>query len=85
MYDPEKAHKAQTEYCESKGYPLFASKRCHRCDQNIYAEEGHPVAAKLPRGRVRLDYSKTKHGYSVETASSDHILNCPFCHASFDD
>lgn len=71
MYDPEKAHKAQTEYCESKDYPLFASKRCHRCDQNIYAEEGHPVAAKLPRGRVRLDY--------------DHILCCPFCHASFDD
>ena len=90
MYDSYKAEEAQRKYCSEHNAPMFAPSsrvgfRCFRCGQNIYSESGHPVAEKLPRGRVRLDYSKSIPGYSVEDAGKELICGCPFCCRSFDD
>jgi len=90
MFDTQKAHEAQSVWCKEHNAPHFApgpnvGYKCFRCNQNIYAENGHPVAERLPRGKVRLDYSVNVHGYSVETAASGLICGCPFCHRSFDD
>lgn len=90
MFDTYKADAAQKEYCKEHEAPHFAPSlytdcRCHRCNQNIYAETGHPVAERLPRGKVRLDYSKDVPGIDVEKAGRELICGCPFCHASFDD
>lgn len=90
MFNSYKANEAQEEYCKRKGYPIFApgdyiQYRCYRCNQDIYAEHGHPVAEWLPRSRVRLDCTKDVHGISVEMAGKELISGCPFCYASFDD
>ena len=90
MYDATKAHEAQEKWCEANKTPHFAPNkytqyRCYRCNQNIYSEKGHRVAAKLPRGRVRLDYASSVSGITVERAGNDMIGGCPFCYASFDD
>lgn len=90
MFNSYKASAAQQEYCQQKNLPRFAPNeyvqfKCHRCNQNIYAETGHPVAERLPRGKVRLDYSKDVPGIDVEKAGRELICGCPFCHASFDD
>lgn len=84
MYDTEKARVAQDKYLSDHNIPISVPTRCWRCNQNIYAETGHPVE-KLPRGKVRLIYSETWNGISVERAGSESINGCPFCHASFDD
>ena len=90
MFDSYKAHEAQMKYCEEHITLHFAPGkrngfRCSRCNQNIYAEHGHPVAERLHNGRVRLNYSIDLQGISVEKAGSDHICGCPFCCRSFDD
>ena len=90
MYNPEKAHQAQEAWCAEHHTPHFAPNKyndykCYRCKQNIYAEKGHPVAERLPRGRVRLDYTADRPGIDVERAGSGLICGCPFCFASFDD
>lgn len=90
MFDAEKAHEAQEAYCQEHHAPHFApgkynGYRCHRCNQNIYAEKGHPVAERLPRGKVRLDYTINVPGISVERAGKELICGCPFCYRSFDD
>ena len=90
MYDPAKASEAQEKYCQENNAPHFAPNnynryQCYRCNQNIYAEKGHPIAERLPRGKVRLNYSKDVPGYSVERASSELITGCPFCYASYCD
>ncbi len=90
MFDAEKAHAAQEKHCEEIKAPHFApgpynDYRCSRCKQNIYAEKGHPVAERLPRGRVRLDYSMDIRGIDVEKAGKELITGCPFCGRSFDD
>lgn len=89
-YNGTAAHEAQEKYCSEHNLPHFApgvynNYRCSRCGQNIYAETGHPVAARLPRGKVRLDYSVNVHGISVEKAGQELICGCPFCSRSFDD
>lgn len=90
MFDSYKASEAQEKYCEEKKAPHFAPNKnvqfkCYRCGQNIFASVGHPVVERLPKGRVRLDYSRDVEGISVEKAASELICGCPFCHASFDD
>lgn len=90
MFSPYKASAAQLEYCQQNNLPHFAPNeyvqfKCHRCNQNIYAETGHPVAERLPRGKVRLDYSRDFPGIDVEMAGKKLITGCPFCGASFDD
>lgn len=89
-YNSEKAHEAQNEWCKIHNAPHFApgprmGYRCYRCNQNIYAEHGHPVAERLPRGKVRLNYSVEVNGISVERAGKGLICGCPFCCRSFDD
>ena len=90
MYNDVAAHNAQEKYCEEHNLPHFAPGkfnyyRCYRCRQNIYSEKGHPVAERLPRGRVRLDFRTDIPGISVEEAGKTLICGCPFCSASFDD
>lgn len=90
MFDAIKAHEAQATWCREHGAPHFApgtnvGYKCFRCNQNIYAEKGHPVAERLPHGKVRLNYDVNISGYSVEKAGNDLICGCPFCHRSFDD
>lgn len=90
MYNDTMAHNAQEKWCEAHNAPHFAPGtynhyRCHRCNQNIYAENGHRIAARLPKGRVRLDYKSSVGGYTVERAGTGLIGGCPFCCASFDD
>lgn len=90
MYDSQKASDAQEKYCDEIGAPHFAPNkyvgfRCYRCNQNIFAEYGHPVAVYLRRGKVQLDHSKQVPGYSVEYASEQLITGCPFCCASYCD
>ena len=90
MYNDKMAHEAQKKWCEEHNAPHFApgvynNYRCSRCNQNIYSEKGHRVAAKLPLGRVRLDYADSVSGITVEKAGSDLICGCPFCYRSFDD
>jgi len=90
MFDSAKADAAQEKYCSDHHAPHFApnrnvSYRCYRCDQNIYAEYGHPVAERLKKGRVRLAWGEKIPGISVEQAGKELICGCPFCHASFDD
>lgn len=90
MFDSAKADAAQEKYCSDHHAPHFApnrnvSYRCFRCDQNIYAEYGHPVAERLKRGRVRLAWDVKIPGISVEKAGKELICGCPFCCASFDD
>ena len=84
MYDEEKAYAAQNKYLSDHHISFSVPRRCWRCNQNIFAETGHPVE-KLPRGKVRLIYSQTIPGISVERAASDSINGCPFCNRSFDD
>ncbi len=89
MHDAQKAHAAQEAYCQEHGAPHFApgpnsGYKCFRCKQNIYAEKGYSVV-RLPRGKVRLDYSKEVPGYSVEKAGGTLICGCPFCYASYCD
>ena len=90
MFDAQKANEAQSAWCREHNAPHFApgpynGYRCFRCNQMIYAEKGHPVKKRLPRGKVELDYSVDIHGYSVERAGESLICGCPFCHRSFDD
>lgn len=90
MYDADKAYAAQLRHCEEINAPCFCpgsynNYRCHRCGQNIFSATGHPVAARLPRGKVRLDYSESVPGISVEKAGKELICGCPFCCASYDD
>ena len=90
MFDAQKASDAQDKYCDSINAPHFAPNRnvgfkCYRCNQNIFAEKGHPAAAHLPRGKVRLDYTIDKPGYTVEYASEHLITGCPYCCASYCD
>ena len=89
MYNSDMAYAAQKALCERLNIPNFApgkynGYRCHRCGQDIFAEIGHPVE-RLPRGKVRLIFSQTRPGISVEKAGEDKICGCPFCCASFDD
>ena len=90
MFDAQKASDAQEKYCDSIGAPHFAPNdnvryMCYRCNQNIFAEKGHPAAEHLPRGKVRLNYEEYKPGYTVEYASEHLITGCPFCCASYCD
>lgn len=90
MFDSAMADAAQEKYCSDHHAPHFApnrniSYRCYLCNQNIYAEYGHPVAERLKRGRVRLAWDVKIPGISVEKAGNELICGCPFCHASFDD
>lgn len=90
MFDSAKAHEAQENLCKEKKWPRFApgpynNYRCYRCGQDIYSEVGHPVAERLPRGRVRLNLDEKRNGISVEKAGKELICGCPFCCASFDD
>lgn len=90
MYDAEKASAAQEQYCREHNAPCFAPNRniryqCFRCNQNIFAERGHPIARKLPRGRFVLDYGVSRPGITVEEAGKELITGCPFCNWSFCD
>lgn len=90
MFDSAKADAAQEKYCSDHHAPHFAPNkninyRCFRCGQNIYAEKGHPVAERLPRGKVRLNYDVDIPGIDVERAGKELICGCPFCCRSFDD
>ena len=87
MYDVIKACAAQAKYCKDRGAPHFASRDgiCWRCGQNIYAEAGHPVGESLPKGRVRLDHSRTVPGITVERAAGELVTGCPFCNIRYCD
>ena len=90
MFDAQRASDAQEKYCDEIEAPHFAPNKnvgfkCYRCNQNIFAEKGHPVAARLPRGKVRLDYDNYRPGISVEDAGKRLITGCPFCFASYCD
>jgi len=88
MFDSAKAYAAQEAFCGDG--PNFSpgranSYRCPRCKQNIYAEYGHPVVAKLRGGRVELAYGVKINGISVEQAGRERVTGCPYCHWSFCD
>ena len=78
MFNIEKAHDMQKQYCSKLGQPYFAPRNgiCPNCHQNIYEEVRHVV-----KSNTSTTYQYT--GISVETASSFLITECPHCHINF--
>lgn len=73
--------KAQAEYCNETGAPLFAPKtgNCWNCNKNIYEE--------LPKEYHQYDGStKTiMRGISVNEAKTQLVTGCPHCNRSYCD
>lgn len=73
-YCPDKAIKAQHDYCEKNDVPNFAPAfdgTCFHCMKNIYEPN------------MASDGSVT--GITVSKAGTEHITYCPHCHYSFID
>lgn len=75
-FDVLKARKAQREFCEEKGLPLFApfTGICFKCRKNIYEEQEHR------RGNTYIET-----GIDVNKAGSELVTGCPHCHMSYVD
>lgn len=70
-FKPIAAAKAQRDYCDEHGYPLFAPRDglCYRCGRNIY------LPTNGSNGRVI--------GITVKEAGQKLITGCPHCNYSF--
>lgn len=70
-FNPGRAAKAQSKYCDAHNCPKFAPSdgHCYRCGMNIY------LPTNGPYGDVR--------GITVEKAGSTLVTGCPHCHYSF--
>lgn len=70
-FDPKRAAKAQSDYCNKQEVPHFAPHNgiCYRCGRNIY------MPTNGSNGVIR--------GITVDRAGTKLITGCPHCCYSF--